>query len=77
MHVGLSIWQLVFPIKQNKGFVQHYLDQHAIDLKEPKFPLVNTCASLFQRLCYNNKDNLLAGLIIAGWDRKQGGQVSF
>ena len=26
-------------------------------------------------LCYNNKDNLMAGIIIAGWDPYDGGQV--
>lgn len=57
------------------GYVQHYLGLHAMDLKDPRFPKVNTCASLFQTLIYNNKDNLMAGLIIAGWDKERGGQV--
>ena len=28
-----------------------------------------------QKICYNNKDKLLAGLICAGWDPYEGGQV--
>jgi len=53
--------------------VKYYLDMHSIELGEP--PLVKTAASLFQELCYNNKDRLLAGIICAGWDRLQGGSV--
>ena len=37
-----------------------------IELKDPKFPKVNTCASLFQKFCYDYKDSLMAGLIIGG-----------
>jgi 20S proteasome subunit beta 1 len=28
-----------------------------------------------QRLCYENKDNLMAGVIVAGWDPVDGGSV--
>jgi len=38
-------------------------------------PLVKTAASLFQRLCYNYRDQVSAGIICAGWDRKVGPQV--
>jgi len=38
-------------------------------------PLVKTAATLFQRLCYNYRDQLTAGIICAGWDRKVGAQV--
>merc|ERR1712176_246827 len=55
------------------GFVQNYLGQHSIEIGKP--PAVNTCANLFQIMAYNNKDNLMAGLIVAGWDEKRGGQV--
>lgn len=55
------------------GFVKFYLAQHAVELG--KLPTVNTAANLFKMLAYNNKDNLMAGLIIAGWDEKRGGQV--
>jgi 20S proteasome subunit beta 1 len=30
---------------------------------------VHTAATLFEKLCYDNKDNLSAGIIVAGWDK--------
>merc|ERR1719321_1018649 len=57
------------------GFVQNYLGQHAIELGHGKMPTVNTAASLFKMIAYNNKDRLMAGLIVAGHDEKRGGQV--
>ena len=38
-------------------------------------PTVQVAASLFQELCYSNKDQLSAGLIIAGWDDHNGAEV--
>lgn len=38
-------------------------------------PTVKTAANLSRRICYQNKDRLLAGLIVAGWDHKDGGSV--
>jgi 20S proteasome subunit beta 1 len=38
-------------------------------------PPVHTVASLFQTVCYDNKDQLSAGIIVAGWDDQEGGQV--
>merc|ERR1740139_891003 len=55
------------------GFVINYLGQHAIELG--KQPSVQTAANLFRLIAYNNKDNMMAGLIIAGYDEKRGGQV--
>merc|ERR1719264_1723970 len=55
------------------GFVTNYLGQHAVELG--KLPTVNTAASLFKMIAYNNKDRLMAGLIVAGYDEKRGGQV--
>merc|ERR1712107_828443 len=55
------------------GFVQHYLGMHAVELGAQ--PTVNTAANLFKLIAYQNKDNLMAGLIIAGFDEKRGGQV--
>mmetsp|Transcript_77482 Transcript_77482/g.250705 ORF Transcript_77482/g.250705 Transcript_77482/m.250705 type:complete len:243 (+) Transcript_77482:58-786(+) len=55
------------------GFVQNYLGMHAVELGS--LPTVNTCANLFKVFAYNNKDRLSAGLIVAGWDEKKGGQV--
>jgi len=53
--------------------VSYYLDVHAIELDSD--PKVHTAASLFQDIVYQNKDRLLAGIIVAGWDKKSGGQV--
>jgi 20S proteasome subunit beta 1 len=55
------------------GFVINYLGQHAMELG--KQPTVKTAASLFKLIAYNNKDNLNAGLIVAGFDDTRGGQV--
>jgi 20S proteasome subunit beta 1 len=38
-------------------------------------PKVVTVANLFREICYNNKDALSAGIIVAGWDKYSGGQV--
>jgi len=38
-------------------------------------PLVKAAASIMRELCYNNKEDLQAGFITAGWDRKKGPQV--
>jgi len=38
-------------------------------------PQVKTAASVFRNLCYNNRDSLSAGILVAGWDKHNGGQV--
>src|SRR5687767_2555587 len=38
-------------------------------------PTVQIASSLFQELCYQNKDALTASIIIAGWDKYEGGAV--
>lgn len=38
-------------------------------------PPVHTAATLFQKLCYDNKDALSAGIIVAGWDKQTGPSV--
>ncbi|KAJ7591259.1 20S proteasome subunit, partial [Mycena floridula] len=38
-------------------------------------PTVNVAANLFQKLCYENKDALSAGIIVAGWDKQNGPSV--
>lgn len=40
-----------------------------------KEPLVCEAASEFRNYCYNYRDSLLAGIIVAGWDEERGGQV--
>jgi len=53
--------------------VSYYLDMHTIELEAD--PKVAVAAALFQDLIYQNKDRLLAGIIVGGWDKKHGGQV--
>lgn len=38
-------------------------------------PPVATVAALFEKLCYENKDQLSAGIIVGGWDKENGGSV--
>jgi len=38
-------------------------------------PTVKVAAHLMRRLCYENKDRLLAGVIVGGWDPVDGGSV--
>lgn len=59
--------------QQLTSYVKLFLSKHAIELGD--LPRVNTAASVMQLLCYQNKDYLLAGLIVAGWDKRLGGQV--
>ncbi|KAJ8609348.1 hypothetical protein CTAYLR_009304 [Chrysophaeum taylorii] len=54
-------------------YVRHYLGAHAIECGRP--PLVKTAANLCKRICYANKDRLLASVIVAGVDPYEGGSV--
>ncbi|KAH8061810.1 proteasome subunit beta [Aureococcus anophagefferens] len=54
-------------------YVRHYLGSHAIEVGKP--PLVKTAANLAKRICYTNKEQLLAGVIVAGHDDADGGSV--
>ena len=38
-------------------------------------PQVAIAANVFRQLCYNYRDQLSAGIIVAGWDKRKGGQV--
>lgn len=38
-------------------------------------PLVETAANVFREMCYNYRDSLMAGILVAGWDERKGGQV--
>lgn len=54
-------------------YVRRFLAEHAIDKGAP--PTVQVAAKLFRTLCYNNKDRLLAGIIVAGVDETGGPAV--
>merc|ERR1712071_425342 len=54
-------------------YVKHYLSQLAVETG--KAPTVKVAAHLMKRLCYENKDMLMAGVIVGGWDPIEGGSV--
>ncbi|XP_070810832.1 proteasome subunit beta type-6 [Pituophis catenifer annectens] len=53
--------------------VAYQLGFHSIELDQQ--PLVHTAASLFKEMCYRYREDLTAGILVAGWDRLKGGQV--
>ena len=54
-------------------YVHYFLSQWS--LQTGRQPTVKTAAHLMRRLIYQNKDQLMAGVIIAGWDPIHGGSV--
>ena len=36
---------------------------------------MKTVANVFREICYANRDDMTAGIICAGWDKRLGGQV--
>jgi len=54
-------------------YVRFWLASHAIQVDRP--PTVKTAATLARKLCYENKDALMAGVIVGGWDAVEGGSV--
>ncbi|XP_050959588.1 proteasome subunit beta type-9-like [Labeo rohita] len=53
--------------------VNYQLDVHSIEVDED--PLVCSAATLVKNISYKYKEELSAHLIVAGWDRRAGGQV--
>ncbi|XP_068229041.1 proteasome subunit beta type-6 [Palaemon carinicauda] len=53
--------------------VSSHMDLLEVKLGEP--PLVQVAANTFKEICYNYRDMLMAGIIVAGWDKSKGGQV--
>ena len=53
--------------------VKNQLEWYEIEFGNP--PPVHTAAHLFKNISYDYRDQLTAGLIIAGWDKDNGGQV--
>jgi 20S proteasome subunit beta 1 len=54
-------------------YVRYYAAMHSVELGSE--PLVGTAARLFRQICYQNKANLMAGIIVGGFDEQKGGQV--
>ncbi|XP_051172205.1 proteasome subunit beta type-6 [Leptopilina boulardi] len=55
------------------SIVAYHLGFHQMELGEP--PKVETAANVFREMCYNYRDSLMAGILVAGWDSRKGGQV--
>lgn len=54
-------------------YLRHYLGQLAVETG--RAPTVKTAAHLMRRMIYENKDNLMAGVNVGGWDAVDGGSV--
>jgi len=55
--------------------VRYNLSSLNVALGEKTMPRVKSCATLFKKMCYDYKAQLMAGIIVAGWDPVEGGQV--
>jgi 20S proteasome subunit beta 1 len=53
--------------------VRRDMEAHALSLG--RLPRVLTAATMFQLECYSRKEEIQAGIICAGWDEVEGGQV--
>lgn len=53
--------------------VSYHLNFYEMEMNE--HPEVNVAANVFRDMCYNYRDQLTAGIIVAGWDKRLGGQV--
>lgn len=54
-------------------YVRRFAAEHS--LEKGGLPSVQSVSKLFRTLCYQNKDRLMAGVIVAGWDPTEGGSV--
>ena len=45
------------------------------EMETNEVPEVRVAANMFRDICYNYRDQLTAGIIVAGWDKRLGGQV--
>ncbi|KAK7207995.1 nucleophile aminohydrolase [Myxozyma melibiosi] len=52
--------------------VKYHLQMYSVLYEKPP---TKVAASIFQEICYSNKDALSAGIICAGYDDKNGGEV--
>ncbi|XP_057304259.1 proteasome subunit beta type-6-like [Hydractinia symbiolongicarpus] len=53
--------------------VRYELD--LLSAETQKRPLVKVAANIFRNTCYEKRDSASAGIIVAGWDERHGGQV--
>ncbi|KAL7574892.1 hypothetical protein ACA910_010723 [Epithemia clementina (nom. ined.)] len=54
-------------------YVRFYLQQ--LSVETGREPTVKTAAHIMRRICYDNKERLLAGVIVSGWDSVDGYSV--
>ncbi|RWS31204.1 phosphatidylinositol 4:5-bisphosphate 3-kinase catalytic subunit beta isoform-like isoform X1 [Leptotrombidium deliense] len=47
------------------------------EMESGEQPLVSVAANLFRDMCYKYRDQLTAGILCAGWDKRHGGQVVY
>uniref|UniRef100_A0A671N1M8 Proteasome subunit beta n=1 Tax=Sinocyclocheilus anshuiensis TaxID=1608454 RepID=A0A671N1M8_9TELE len=52
-----------------------FTGQHMSIYLQLEPPLVKSAAAIMRSFCYTHRDELSAGFIVAGWDRKNGPQV--
>lgn len=75
VHYYLQMFTFVFytvhSSQASKGQLTAMFDRQTSGAPPP----VHTAAALFQKLCYENKDGLSAGIIVAGWDEEVGPSV--
>ena len=45
------------------------------EMENDEAPTVVAASNIFRDLCYNYRDQVMAGIICAGWDSRNGGQV--
>lgn len=55
--------------------VKYHLQMYASQMPDGEKPTTKIAASVFQEMCYNNKDQLTAGIICAGYDKHNKGTV--
>jgi len=55
------------------SYITYFLHQHRIEYDG--LPEVKTAAMLAKQMAYDNKNSLQAGLIVAGWDSRNGASV--
>lgn len=53
--------------------VRYDLDLYSMETGQR--PLVKTAATLFRNLCFRKREEYSAGILCAGWDEREGGQV--
>lgn len=54
-------------------YVRFYLENYSMGFNRQ--PTAKVAASIFRELCYNNKNQISAGIIVAGYDPVTGGEI--